>query len=166
MAERAGGSINAGMASRVLASVLLSTTQPVKRELVKNERAGEILNAVTAVRHLTLEDVMRHEGRVQAQWQLRQASLSKLLASTTECTGSEEQSITEGLRGLMQEAQETANVLFASTVEQVKQIAQISKNGKKSVEEAVAAMRHIQEQMESVTGRIVYLSAQSNLLAV
>ena len=66
--------------------VLLSATQQVKQELVKNEEAGEVLGAVTALRYLTLEYVLRHDERPHAQWQLRYASLSKLLASKVNFT--------------------------------------------------------------------------------
>jgi signal transduction histidine kinase len=82
----------------VIGTMLLFATQQVRRELTKNETAGEIFNAVNAVRYLTLEYVLRHEDRVQTQWQLKHASLSKLLASTTEFTGSQEQVIMDGLR--------------------------------------------------------------------
>ena len=82
----------------VIGTMLLFATQQVRRELTKNETAGEIFNAVNAVRYLTLEYVLRHEDRVQTQWQLKHASLSKLLASTTEFTGSQEQVIMDELR--------------------------------------------------------------------
>jgi signal transduction histidine kinase len=82
----------------VIGTLLLFATQQVRRELTKNETAGEIFNAVNAVRYLTLEYVLRHEDRVQTQWQLKHASLSKLLASTTEFTGSQEQVIMDELR--------------------------------------------------------------------
>ncbi|ABE44384.1 methyl-accepting chemotaxis protein [Polaromonas sp. JS666] len=82
----------------VIGFVLLSATHQVRQELTKNETAGEILNAATAVRYLTLEYVASHEDRVRAQWELRHASLSKLLAGATEFTGQEEQSIIEDLR--------------------------------------------------------------------
>jgi len=82
----------------VIGFVLLSATQQVKQELTKNETAGEILNAATSVRYLTLEYVAGHEDRVRAQWELRHASLSKLLAGATEFTGQEEQVIMEDLR--------------------------------------------------------------------
>jgi signal transduction histidine kinase len=82
----------------VIGTMLLFATQQVRRELTKNETAGEIFNAVNAVRYLTLEYVLRHEDRVQTQWQLKHASLSKLLASTTEFTGSQDQVIMDELR--------------------------------------------------------------------
>ena len=82
----------------VIGAVLLSATQQMRQELIKNETAGEILNAATAVRYLTLEYVAGHENRVRDQWQLRHASLSKLLADATEFTGKEETAIVDDLR--------------------------------------------------------------------
>ena len=82
----------------VIGAVLLSATQQMRQELTKNETAGEILNAATAVRYLTLEYVAGHEDRVRAQWELRQASLSKLLTGAVEFTGKEEAAIIDDLR--------------------------------------------------------------------
>src|SRR5215831_14057252 len=82
----------------VISIMLLIATQQVRRELTKNETAGNIFHAVTALRYLTLEYMLRHEERVQTQWQLKHASLSKLLASITEFTGSQDQIIMDRLR--------------------------------------------------------------------
>jgi signal transduction histidine kinase len=82
----------------IIGAVLLSATQQVRQELTRNATAGEIFNAVTAVRYLTLEYVLRHEDRVQTQWQLKHASLLKLLASTTEFLDSKAQVIMDELR--------------------------------------------------------------------
>ncbi|UUZ74870.1 methyl-accepting chemotaxis protein [Polaromonas sp. P1(28)-13] len=82
----------------VIGVVLLSATQQVRQELTKNETAGEILNATTAVRYLTLEYVAGHEDRVRAQWELRHASLSKLLAGAEGFTGKEETATMDDLR--------------------------------------------------------------------
>jgi PAS domain S-box-containing protein len=102
----------------VIGAVLLSATQQVKQELVKNEVAEEVLKGVTALRHLTLEYVLHHEERAHAQWQLRHASLSTLLTSTTEFefTGKEEQEIIDGLR----HTHESVNALFSQLAENYK----------------------------------------------
>jgi signal transduction histidine kinase/ActR/RegA family two-component response regulator/HAMP domain-containing protein len=96
----------------VIGFVLLSATQQVRHELVKNEAAGQILSAVTALRYLTLEYVLRHEERAQAQWQLRHASLSRLLTSTTGFKGTEEQAVVTGLH----HTHESVNNLFTQLV--------------------------------------------------
>ncbi|KRD13837.1 two-component hybrid sensor and regulator [Acidovorax sp. Root267] len=82
----------------VISAVLWTTTQQVKKELAKNEAAGEILNAVTAVRHLTLEYVLRHEERARVQRRLSQASLLKLLTPIPEFSDAEELAILEEFR--------------------------------------------------------------------
>jgi signal transduction histidine kinase/ActR/RegA family two-component response regulator/HAMP domain-containing protein len=92
--------------------VLLSATQQVKQELVKNEEAGEVLGGVTALRYLTLEYVLRHDERPHAQWQLRYASLSRLLTNKTNFTDTEEREIIDDLR----HTQESVGVLFSQLV--------------------------------------------------
>ncbi len=82
----------------VISTVLWLTTQQVRQELIKNEAAGEILKAVTAVRHLTLEYVLRHEERARVQLQLSQASLLKRLTATPEFNDPEELAILDEFR--------------------------------------------------------------------
>ena len=48
-----------------IGAALLFAMQQVRQELATNETAGEIVNAVSALRYLTLEYVLRHEARVQ-----------------------------------------------------------------------------------------------------
>jgi len=81
-----------------MVSMLLFTTQQVRRELIKNQVAWEILQAVTAIRHLTLEYELHHGERAQVQWELRNASLSKLLENTKDFTGTEEEALVDELR--------------------------------------------------------------------
>ena len=133
------GLFSVGVAA-VIGIVLLSATQQVRRELAKNETAGEILNSATAVRYLTLEYVARHEDRVQAQWELRHASLSKLLASATGFTGEEEQGIVDGLR----HAQQGVNTLFKELV---------TNHQNREIEKGKSAV--LQELENQLTGQIM-----------
>lgn len=71
-----------GVVVAIIVGVLLFTTSQMKRELVKNEQAGEVLRAVTALRYLSMEYELHHEERAQEQWQLKSASFSKFLAET------------------------------------------------------------------------------------
>jgi len=96
----------------VIVAVLLSTTLRVKHELAKNQQAGEILQAVTAIRYLTLEYALRHDERTRDQWLLRGASLSKLLKTSTEFTGTEEEAI---LKDLL-ETHDNVGTLFSQLV--------------------------------------------------
>src|SRR5919109_929915 len=90
-------------------AVLLSATRQVRQELATNETAGEIVNAVSALRYLTLEYALRHEERVQTQWQLKHASLAKLLARSADFGGVEGQAIMDRLR----DTHETLQTLFS-----------------------------------------------------
>ena len=82
----------------MIVMVLLGTAQRVQRELTKNEAAGEMLHAVTALRYLTLEYVLRHEERAEAQWQLRSGSLERLIVQADEFHDQEEAQLLAGLR--------------------------------------------------------------------
>jgi methyl-accepting chemotaxis protein len=82
----------------LIGAVLLFAMRQVRQELAKNETAGEIVNAVSSLRYLTLEYALRHEERVQTQWQLKHASLAKLLARSADFGGFEEQAIMDRLR--------------------------------------------------------------------
>ncbi|MGH8069639.1 MAG: methyl-accepting chemotaxis protein [Candidatus Entotheonellia bacterium] len=92
----------------LIGAVLLFAMRQVRQELAKNEAAGEIVNAVAVLRYLTLEYALRHEERVQTQWQLKHASLAKLLAGTADFSGFEERAIIERLR----DTHESLHTLF------------------------------------------------------
>jgi methyl-accepting chemotaxis protein len=93
----------------LIGAVLLSAMWQVRQELTTNETAGEIVNAVSALRYLTLEYALRHEERVQTQWQLKHASLSELLTRSAESDGLTDQAIMNRLR----QTHESLNNLFA-----------------------------------------------------
>jgi len=59
--------------------LMLGATRQVKQELQRNERAGEIVSAVVALRYLSLEYANSQERRSHVQWQLRKDSLQSLL---------------------------------------------------------------------------------------
>src|SRR5262245_32917094 len=90
------GLISVGIVMLIVA-VLFFAMRQVRQELAKNETAGEIVDAVALLRYLTLEYALRHEERVQTQWQLKHASLAKLLARIADFGGFEEQGIMERL---------------------------------------------------------------------
>ena len=88
---------------------LFFAAQQVRRELTKNESAADVLQGVTALRYLTLEYVLRHEERAQAQWQLRNASLVGLLAGTRDFADTDDEAIVDDLR----RSDEQVSKLFA-----------------------------------------------------
>ncbi|NHZ93049.1 HAMP domain-containing protein [Massilia sp. CCM 8733] len=92
------GSLLCAVVVALVGAILLSTTTQVRRELNKNQSADEILNAVTALRYLSLEYGLRSEQRVFAQWRLRSASLAVLLASDSTFSGADDAARIASLR--------------------------------------------------------------------
>jgi methyl-accepting chemotaxis protein len=90
-------------------AVLFFAMQQVRQELANNAMAGEIVNAVAALRYLTLEYALRHEERVQTQWQLKHASLATLLTRGVAFDSLEEQAIMARLR----QAHDSLQALFS-----------------------------------------------------
>jgi len=113
----------------VVGALLWFTTQRVGQELTKDEVAGDILNAVGSVRYLTFEYVLFHQERTLAQWELRHASRSKLLATTTAFVGTEDEAIMDGLRRTNEIVQALFNELVTNRQNRV------GDNGQNSVQE-------------------------------
>ncbi|KQZ44874.1 ATP-binding protein [Duganella sp. Root1480D1] len=67
----------AGVALAIL--LMIGATRQVRQELQRNERAGEIVSGVVALRYLSLEYAQTQERRSHVQWQLRKDSLQGLL---------------------------------------------------------------------------------------
>lgn len=97
----------------VVGAILFFTTQQMRQELAKNEAADEVLNAVSALRYLTLEYVLRREPRAQAQWELRDASLIKLMDHTQAFVDTEDQTRLNELRA----THRSVSKLFAMLVD-------------------------------------------------
>ena len=102
----------AAVAVALIGLVLFTATQKVRQQLGRNETAGELLNAATSVRYLTLEYVAGHSVRSRAQLQLRQDSLAKLIASADSFRDADELRILAALR----DANQHTNRLFADLV--------------------------------------------------
>lgn len=112
----------AGMLALLLVSamlaVLLSTAVQTRRELAKNEAAGELLQGVTALRYLMMEYALRHEERTRIQWQWRSASLTRLLVAMPAPGDSKEDEILADLRS----NQSSVEQLFALLVTNQRQL--------------------------------------------
>ncbi|PQO95939.1 chemotaxis protein, partial [Massilia phosphatilytica] len=91
------GWFSAGVAVLTVA-LLFSASRSVRQELAKNEAAGNVLQAVTALRYLSLEYVLHHAPRTRVQWQLRAASLDRLLTGSADFTASDDPVLLEQLR--------------------------------------------------------------------
>ncbi len=81
----------------VIGLVLFLTAQRVNKEINRNKIAGEAAKGVFELNVITYEYLLRHEERMQAQWQLRHDSLTKLL-SEIEFKGTERQVILDRIR--------------------------------------------------------------------
>jgi PAS domain S-box-containing protein len=88
----------AALAMTIMGAMLYIASQQVKTDLADNETASHILNAVSSLRYLTLEYVRSHEARPRAQWQLRNASLAKLLSDARGFGGGQEMATLDDLR--------------------------------------------------------------------
>jgi signal transduction histidine kinase/CheY-like chemotaxis protein/HAMP domain-containing protein len=64
----------------ITVAILLTSAQRVQQELLRNEAASDMVGAITGLRFLTMEYVLKHEERTRTQWRMRSASLAQLLA--------------------------------------------------------------------------------------
>ncbi|MDI3296370.1 ATP-binding protein [Janthinobacterium tructae] len=83
----------------IIVAVLFSTTVAMQRELAKNKAAGDILQAVTSLRYLSIEYALHHGARTRAQWQLRSESLGTGLLATPAFSSGEERALLRQLQG-------------------------------------------------------------------
>ena len=83
----------------IIVAVLFSTTMAMQRELAKNKAAGDILQAVTSLRYLSIEYALHHGARTRAQWQLRSESLGTGLLATPAFSTAEERALLRELQG-------------------------------------------------------------------
>ena len=83
----------------IIVAVLFSTTMAMQRELAKNKAAGDILQAVTSLRYLSIEYALHHGARTRAQWQLRSESLGTGLLATPAFSSGEERALLRKLQG-------------------------------------------------------------------
>lgn len=83
----------------IIVAVLFSTTMAMQRELAKNKAAGDILQAVTSLRYLSIEYALLHGARTRAQWQLRSESLGTGLLATPAFSTGEERALLRKLQG-------------------------------------------------------------------
>jgi len=103
-----------GIVVAIIVGVLLFTTLQMKRELLKNEQAGEVLRAVTALRYLSMEYELHHEDRARDQWQLRSTSFSKFLAEKMGFVDSGDAEIIDDLRRNQVEVEKLFSLLVTN----------------------------------------------------
>src|SRR3990172_4234237 len=96
----------------VIGLILFLTVQKVNKEINTNKITDEVAKGVFELNAITYEYLLHHEERMQAQWQLRHDSLTKLL-SEIEFKGIEEQVVL----GRIQQNHKGLKSLFSQLVE-------------------------------------------------
>ena len=97
------------------------------------------------------------------------SSSSEILATTTQVASSaaETAAALSETTATVEEVKQTAQVATQKAKhvsESAQKVAQVSQSGRKSVEDSIQGMHHIQEQMASIAGSIVRLSEQSQAI--
>ncbi len=133
-----------------------------------DDRADEVGDLLRAFRDMTakLRQTTRelHDGvGVLA------SSSSEILATTTQVASGAAETATavSETTATVEEVKQTAQVASQKAryvSDSAQKVAQVSQSGRKSVEDAIAGMHRIQEQMESIAESIVRLSEQSQAI--
>ncbi|HJU99922.1 MAG TPA: ATP-binding protein [Burkholderiaceae bacterium] len=98
----------------LMLAVLLSTAVQTRRELAKNEAAGNVLQGVTALRYLMMEYALRHEERTRIQWQWRSASLTQMLLAMPPTDDKQEEELLADLRNNLTSVEQLFTLLVAN----------------------------------------------------
>ena len=143
----------------VIGLVLFLTAQRVNKEINRNKIAGEAAKGVFELNVITYEYLLHHEERMQAQWQSRHDSLTKLL-SEIEFKGTERQVVLDRIR----QNHESLKSLFSQLVENYER----HKNSKKEIalelEERFAGQLLVKSQ--TMVSDAFQLSVQSQAMIV
>ncbi|MRV75291.1 HAMP domain-containing protein [Duganella sp. FT92W] len=91
------GLLSAAIVAMAVA-ILLISAQRVRQELQRNEMAGEMVSAITGLRFLTMEYVLKHEERTRTQWRMRCTSLAQLLADVAAMDHRSDAAVVAGLQ--------------------------------------------------------------------
>lgn len=79
-------------------AILLTSAERVRQEVLRNEAASEMVNAITGLRFLTMEYVLKHEERTRTQWSMRSASLARLLDEASRAGNPGDAAVVAGLQ--------------------------------------------------------------------
>jgi methyl-accepting chemotaxis protein len=134
-------------------------------EVSAGERADEVGTLARTFEQM-VKGLRRSTADISEAVNLLSSSASEILAATTQVASStaetaaaisETTTTVEEVRQAAQLSSEKAQNVAGSA----KRVSQASQTGQKSIEETVAGMRHIRDQMESIARTIVRLSKQS-----
>ena len=132
------------------------------------DRADEVGDLARAFRAM-IENLRRTTREINEGVGVLASSSSEILATTTQVAAGAAETATavSETTATVEEVKQTAQVSSQkakAVSESAQRVAQVSKAGRKSVEEATQGMHRIQEQMESIAGSIVRLSEQSQAI--
>ena len=162
--------------SRLIANPLKEISKVTERVAARdltvtvpsNHRADELgILAQTSRRMVeNLRDVTRE---MREGVNVLASSAGEILAATTQVAAGAVETATavSQTTTTVEEVKQTAEVSNQKAKyvsESAKKAAQVSQDGRQAVEDAIAGMRHIQDQMESVAAGIVRLSEQSQAI--
>ena len=151
----------AGIAERV-ASGDLTLNVPA------GSRADEVGVLARAFRAM-IDNLRRTTREINEGVGVLASSSSEILATTTQVAAGAAETATavSETTATVEEVKQTAQVANQKAryvSDSAQKAAQVSHTGRKSVEDAIQGMRHIQEQMESIADSIVRLSEQSQAI--
>ncbi len=131
----------------------------------RNDEIGLLMQSFRSM----IENLRRITGEILEGVNVLSSSASEILASTTQvASGAAESAVavnetTATIEEVKQTAQ-LANQKARYVSDTAQKTAQISVNGKKSVEQSIEGMNHVQAQMGSIAENIVRLSEQSQAI--
>ncbi len=161
---------------RVIAGPLRELSRAAERvaasdltvEVPKNNRADEVGSLMRAFGAM-VESLRRTTRELNEGVGVLASSSSEILATTTQVASgaAETASAVSETTATVEEVKQAAGVSSQKAKyvsESAQKVAQVSQAGRKSVEDTIAGMQRIQEQMESVAESIVRLSEQGQAI--
>ena len=137
-------------------------------DVPENNRADEV-GALGRTFQGMVENLRRLTREINEGVGVLASSSSEILATATQVASGAAETATavSETTATVEEVKQTAQVASQKAryvSDSAQKTAQVSQTGRKSVEDAIAGMQHIQEQMESIAESIVRLSEQSQAI--
>ena len=170
------GVVLALLMERVIAGPLRELSRAADRvaagdltvDVSQDKRADEVGALMRAFRAM-LENLRRLTRDIHEGVGVLASSSSEILATTTQVASSaaETAAAVSETTATVEEVKQTAQVANQKAKhvsESAQKVAQVSQSGRKSVEDAIQGMHHIQEQMASIAESVVRLSEQGQAI--
>jgi len=158
----AGPLLNLSVAAGRVAAGDLTVDVP---QVVRADEVGELMRTFRTM----LDNQRRVMREIHEGVNVLSSSSSEILATTAQVAAgaAETASAVSETTATVEEVKQTAGVSSQkarNVSESAQKVAQVSQAGRKSVDNAIDGMQHIQEQMESIAESIVRLSEQSQAI--